>query len=373
MIKYKKSLKFFVRLLEIIGYIVTLAFIKNTYENKKNLKYKKILIIEPYGLGDCVYLEMTIRSMLLICPDTEFYILCNKDWFPLFNFSNKIITIDSSALPLGKNPNYNLISFFKLYRILSFLRRNKIDLGIDFRGDIRNQILLRFSNVREVIGYAQYIGTDLDLKGYLLSYRVVYVAKQRLEQHADIVRSIPQFKNFEYSTITYKRNIKYQYDLVINLGAGWKYRLWKSDKWNGLIERLIDNFRIIIISSPNEIELFDELNEKVKNNVVHRITHSINDVNEVLQISKIFLGIDSGVLHLAARIGMPIIGLYGPGNIDIWKPPTKNSIVIHKQQYFPCSPCRQVNCIFPDSNCMDAINVEDVYIEVKRLICTIKN
>lgn len=371
MVKYKKWQKNFAKLLEVLVYIFTLTFFKKKHLSDQNIRYESILIIEPYGLGDCVYLEMTIRYLLSSYPDTKFYVWCNLYWFPLFNSNGKVTTIDSNYLPIGKNAHYSITSFYKLFKILSLLKKNKIDLGIDFRGDIRNQILLKLANVKELIGYKQYIGSDLKLNGYLLSRTVDYEVKQRLEQYADIVKSCNQFRNIDFSSVVNRNNSNLGYDIIINFGAGWKFRLWKKDKWESLIKRFENKFRILIISAPNEIELFDEFSLETKKRVSHKVTQNINEVNELLSFSKIFLGVDSGVLHLAARLGMPILGLYGSGNIEIWKPSMKDSVIIHKQEYFSCAPCRQVNCIFPNSNCMDAISVEEVYEAVIKLFKSI--
>ena len=80
------------------------------------------------------------------------------------------------------------------------------------------------------------------------------------------------------------------------------------------------------------------------------------------------MGLDSGPLHIADSLNVPVLGLYGPGNSEIWKPVSLNSVFVHKIENFNCHPCNQRNCVFPNSNCMYAISVEEVFELFKNIL-----
>lgn len=82
----------------------------------------------------------------------------------------------------------------------------------------------------------------------------------------------------------------------------------------------------------------------------------------------LFIGLDSGPIHIAAAFNKTIIGLYGPGNISVWKPFCKNAFIVDHQKSFSCAPCLQNKCIHSDFNCMDAISPDEVIEVVRKCI-----
>ena len=112
----------------------------------------------------------------------------------------------------------------------------------------------------------------------------------------------------------------------------------------------------------------------------HRVSRSLIDCAGLLNLkecaallsfSRLFIGNDSGPMHLAAAVGTPLIALFGPGNVDRCAPRTENSIVIRSPA--SCVPCRQLlnvqdRCVQGKPTCMDLIPIETVIEAAQKLL-----
>ncbi|HVK37215.1 MAG TPA: glycosyltransferase family 9 protein [Candidatus Kapabacteria bacterium] len=80
----------------------------------------------------------------------------------------------------------------------------------------------------------------------------------------------------------------------------------------------------------------------------------------------LYVGSDGGAMHLAAAVGAPTIGLFGPGSYHVFSPIGRRTVGITRM--FPCSPCGQITCIRPQDTCMHAITTDEVLEAVDRLV-----
>lgn len=87
----------------------------------------------------------------------------------------------------------------------------------------------------------------------------------------------------------------------------------------------------------------------------------------VLSKCKTIVAVDSGILHLAAAVGVRVVGLYGPSNSDITGPQGGGHVVIKSD--VECSPCMKTQC---DKNrvCMRGVLSDDVIAAVERILDT---
>ena len=79
---------------------------------------------------------------------------------------------------------------------------------------------------------------------------------------------------------------------------------------------------------------------------------------EILARCNLFIGNDSGPMHLAAAVGTRTIGLYGPGNPARFGPVGAHSRTIRRMP--DCPPCMGTSCKFGGEGCMKQIEVDEV-------------
>ena len=109
-------------------------------------------------------------------------------------------------------------------------------------------------------------------------------------------------------------------------------------------------------------------------------TGSLLELAALLERADLVVGVDSGPLHLAAALGTPVLGLYGPKHPGTYGPFWPSSRVVRGDE--ECSPCRHRRCPRPDaapqaprsggpsriSPCMDAIGVQDALSAARELL-----
>ncbi len=157
--------------------------------------------------------------------------------------------------------------------------------------------------------------------------------------------------------------------VVVHNGASNLLKEWEVERFAEIAKFIYKNYnyQIVLIGSPNEIEITNKLYDLLKDidciNLSGRMNFRITAA--FLKNARLYIGCDGGIMHLAAALGVKTIGLFGPGSIDLFKPLTKNSIGISKN--YSCSPCYQQTCIRPNDSCMDAIKVIDVLLQIKNI------
>jgi ADP-heptose:LPS heptosyltransferase len=93
---------------------------------------------------------------------------------------------------------------------------------------------------------------------------------------------------------------------------------------------------------------------------------SIRYLIPLLAQASLMIGNESGPMHLASATGCPTIGLFGPGEPEIFSPKAENFQALHVK--LPCNPCGQIRCVVPDNPCMNRIAVDDVMSAVRDLL-----
>jgi len=79
----------------------------------------------------------------------------------------------------------------------------------------------------------------------------------------------------------------------------------------------------------------------------------IGELPALLKCCSVFLGSDSGAMHVAAAVGLPVVAVFGPTDPDGTAPVTRRCTVVQQKPY--CSPCF-LRCCPTDHRCMTAIS-----------------
>jgi len=87
----------------------------------------------------------------------------------------------------------------------------------------------------------------------------------------------------------------------------------------------------------------------------------------LIKQSKLFIGPDSGLMHLACAVGTPVIAIFGPGNLQKWRPLGERHAIITENM--ECSPCTQFGYTVPTCKksfqCMRNLNLDKIFVQLK--------
>ncbi|MBU1006969.1 MAG: glycosyltransferase family 9 protein, partial [Candidatus Omnitrophica bacterium] len=153
----------------------------------------------------------------------------------------------------------------------------------------------------------------------------------------------------------------------------WTLKNWPLDKWNKLAGILKSQYGIKVIAFG---KIGDDLfGQMVLREMSPEITDSyettLKQAMALIKRCDLFIGVDSGLLHLASCIGTKVIGLYGPTSGEYIYPYFHRYDIVVSKEKLDCMPCypELKPCLYKKkfwfSACMEGISVEDV-LEIVR-------
>lgn len=363
---------------------IFLGIFNKKTKNKIKRDYNKILIIQLWGIGETILTLPAVEALRKKFPNAEINILVtsrNKDVI----FGNK---------------NINRIFLLKLnpFSILKFILLNikKYDLVIDMEEYLNISAIASFFVGERTIGYSH------NHRAKLYTEKVRYNDRQHAaETFLDLVRAlnitynISKFPKINSSNndkkvidnFLRKNKIKNN-DFIICVAPGAaesaKSRIWPYDKYAEICDEIVAKYdaKIIFVGTINEAELIENIQKNLYNKIKTINAAGIITLNQLFYlISKcnLFIGNDSGPMHIAAVQGVKTLGLFGPNLPIRFGPYGKGNIGLYKGYNCEFSPCINVHkgqvpdCLYPrNSNdyqkCMKNISVNDVLKEVDKLV-----
>ncbi|MEJ2615461.1 MAG: hypothetical protein P8Z35_10915, partial [Ignavibacteriaceae bacterium] len=132
-------------------------------------KIEKILIIEPFGLGDVASLSVMIGPLKNTFPESSIYILTKSGNENIYDFDKRVKIIISEFPWTDYSKRWSLKMYFNLLVDIFRIRKLRICIGIDPRGDIRSQVILLLIGCRERLGYNNYMNSNITTRGLLLT------------------------------------------------------------------------------------------------------------------------------------------------------------------------------------------------------------
>jgi lipopolysaccharide heptosyltransferase II len=149
--------------------------------------------------------------------------------------------------------------------------------------------------------------------------------------------------------------------VTIHPGASWKPRAWRPESFAEVARHILGRYpvRVCFVGSRDDRDIADRIRALLPDGRAHFFfDSSLSETTALLERSALFIGNDSGIAHIAAACGTPVIALYGPQDPRRFRPWSERSVVLHKP--VPCFPCKQTICIRPENPCVNLITVEEV-------------
>ena len=369
------------------------------YTNKRVPKEKilKILLIQAGGIGDAVRIFPVLHALKEEIPDAAITILSPFDdelyrLFPHFNIVSETIILD---LP-GKHKS--ALSKLLLAR---FLRQKSFDLILCLHSGLG---MIEFAVLSLLIGAPYRVGYDKDGAGFIHTSRLVLQeSKSIYRQNLDLLKYAGIFPRFNepylalpqedvaFAQSFLRRHGVTHNDLVFTISAVVaadtdhksslherplaEFRTWPQESYLGLIDQILHSYRAKVIVLGDRIAegpLFDVLTNGKNHNLINAVGQTtVAQAGALINSSNLFIGNDSGPLHIAIALRMPCIGIFGSTSPkQQLMPDVDYCIPIWKG--LECSPCYvqqpipAFTCPY-DINCLKSITVADVMEAIRSL------
>ncbi|MBI5238010.1 MAG: glycosyltransferase family 9 protein [Deltaproteobacteria bacterium] len=347
---------------------------------------KKVLLIRIDGLGDVAMSAPVFGSLKEIFPDARITLLAaswSRDMVEVIPGLDEIIFFDAPWMVKGRDEKKE-----NVFKVIRKLRKERFDLAVDFRGDFRNNILMSVSNARYRLGF------NITGCGFLLTHvvpcaddhhptRMCLSVMRYLNPKCTVV-SNPLWtteKDRECAVGLLRENgLDPGKDglpvVVIHPGAKWYGRRWMPERYAEIGDRLIEDYRanVIFSGAPGDAMLVRHIADMMRHKAVITAGRtSLRQFLALLEESDLFIGVDSGPMHMAAAMGTRVIVMFGPALPEAVGPYGLGHIVVTRQREFPCSPCAQTECKLPEDSCMQAITVDDIWAAVRTQLSAVSS
>ena len=257
---------------------------------------------------------------------------------------------------------------------LSDLRAAHYDVAIDLQGAIRSAILGRWSRAPILYGASRPREIPASL---WYTKKVATNGTHVIEQYCEIADALIGHETamldavFPWDPIgTETVNNRLRREgitnfAILNPGAGWGAKQWPVERYGELAQRLAEQgVRSIINFGPNEEALAREA-EAASAGTAQAMSFSIGELIALTRRARLFIGGDTGPMHLAAALHIPVVALFGPTDPPRNGPFRTSSIVLRN----PKSPTSLAHRHEPDPGLLE-ITVNQVAEAAAQLLQT---
>ncbi len=340
---------------------------------------RKTLIVRLSSLGDIVHtlpavllLRESVRDICLHWVVKERY----KELLLHHPAVDRVIPVDTDrwkAHPFSKE------TITQVTELARTLQGEGYDLAIDFQGSIKSGFITCLTRAPRRLGFSPpYCREPLSA---IFTNRWVVPTRRRchkVELYAELLRGI----GIEVGKIPDKcipvpveekrlegfvaRELGgHRPRVALNPGARWETKRWPMEYWAALGDALIlQGIKVIVVWGPGEKALALELAERMRCFPVLSPFTDIMGLIYMVSRMDLLIASDTGPLHLAAAIGVPVVGIYGPTDPVLNGPYGQVGRVI--QANLSCSGCWKRSC--SDLECMRGVTPEKVLKLALRVI-----
>jgi len=347
--------------------------------------YKKILIIRLSAVGDVIRTIPTVKAL------KSFYPFSNITWVveePSKEILESQPEIDNVIIFPRKRWLAGLKSInapkiiIEVVEFILKLRKERFDIVLDFHGILKSGLLSFLSGSPKRIGFDRNSSKELN---YIFSNIKVKLYEERINRFK---RNMQLLKGIGLEIKEYKPELNIPLKdreyiesffsslspppqkpiIAIHPGTSAKtiYKRWMSDRYAQLADRLIEEIgsTIIFTWGPDELELINSIRKEMRGkSLLGPKTKSLITLGELFRRCDLYIGGDTGPMHVASLVGTPVVVIYGPTDPVINEP-----FGLHKKvmKEVGCNPCRNRSC--KKLICLKSITVNDVIEATKEIL-----
>lgn len=350
---------------------------------------KRLLIVRPDSIGDFIIFSAVLEEYVKMYPEHKIDLLCQpkvKELVKPIPFVTRVICINSTKIFRKKHVPYMLFSIIRLL----LLKYDTVIYPVFSRAKSGDTIV-RFIRAKEKIAFDGNSSNDpANERVKRNRYYTTIIESEKcetteIERNAEFINKLGADVNIaalkpkiwflstddiEFQQLQRSYNFSENSYIAIFPGAGHPVRYLETEKWAELIRRILSEnpkYKIVILGHGNDSfpikSILEALGVCCRKRIVNLYEQTtLRLLAKVIQNAKLFIGTESGAVHVAAAVGTPNICLMGGGHFGRFYPYgdlSKNKIVYYKMDCFGCN----WQCKYRMPKCIREIRVEDIWKE----------
>ena len=348
--------------------------------------FRSILVIQTKFIGDIVLASTLARNLQLEFPGARIVLLCEarfKSFVVAHGIASEVVTFSRARMrgtPLERAK--------ELYAMVRELRGFRFDLTIDLTDSKTSRLVSGLVNAKTRVGYnpperplkllerqpANLFAKPQGFGGQHFVYRYL----SPLEALGlDLRVTVPSIQPLPSETLKAlallgRHHLNPNGFIAVHAGASFKGRQWQPERFAEAIDEIVadSGLGIALVGGPDEREAAAQIIARTAAPVVDLVgSLSLETLLAVLKQARLFLGNESGPMHMAAAAGIPVVGLFGLTPPSQWGPVGVPNIAL--QPPMPCDCVASDRCGRPDfgrAYCVWRLEVKPVVDAVRELL-----
>lgn len=321
----------------------------------------------PNWLGDAVMTLPALESLRNMMPEKAPLVVIAPpqvaELFRLYPAVNKIITIEKAHAAWSK-------------AVFQRLKRYNITVGVLFSNSLRDAWQMRKAGISELYGRAARCRWLLMKRTFAFPKwkKGVLNESHHTNEYLEMIRAIggerpeplmPQLNSkLKMGQLSLKMQAFCQHPKLLLMAPGAAYgaaKRWESSRFRAVAQAYIDAGGIVaVLGSNSERKIGDEVIADLPGNRAFNIAGEtkFSDLYNLIKSARACVANDSGIMHLAAALGLPGVAVFGPTDYRATGPVSDKWLLVFDKE--PCAPCFKRVCPSGSRCCMSKLAAEDV-------------
>ena len=305
-------------------------------------KVRKILVIKLRAVGDVVLSTIVLRNLKLAFPQAQFDFLTERP----------------SRDVLSGNPSVSsTIVYDRLTRsgfnLIALVRQRSYDLVVDLFGNPRSALVTFLSGARYRVGFR--------FRGRTYAYNIVVEPRgnsvHNTQFNLDALTAIDvaiQDQNLyfgfsladdQYIDDYFRSAAISGFVVGLNTGGGWYTKRWPLTSFATLADLLVERYRaaIVLTWGPEQLDQVRQLQSMIHHPAFIPPETTLPQLGALLKRCTLVVSNDSGPMHIAAAVGTPVLGIYGPTNPGLQGPYGEKNATVRREG-LDCLGCNLTSC-----------------------------
>jgi len=343
-------------------------------KNKKKinpLDVRNIIVRGVNWVGDAVMTLPALDALGKAFPYSSITVLAKPWVLPVYAFHPSV----SAVIEYQKSSEL-LKGIKDILKTGSSIKKSGFDMAFLFQNAIEAALLSFIGRCRIRAGY------DTDGRGFLLTHPVrrtkEILKEHQVEYYLNIIRELGFEAESKYPVIHLSQESVVKANSLLNFKDGscigfspgaiyGEAKRWPVERFAKLGGMALESgARVILFGSQSEKHICVAVNNLMDGKAID--LSGCTDLGTAMVLIKnctAFISNDSGLMHVAAALGIPTVAIFGSTNVKSTSPKGVNAHVVSKN--VECSPCLKKKCP-TDFRCMTTIEPEEVWQAVKNFI-----
>jgi heptosyltransferase-3 len=334
---------------------------------------KRVLIVMLRHHGDVLLTSPLIEALRREVPDAQIDVLIYTDTAPMLEHNpaiHQLLRIDRSWKDLGA-----LGQISAEWGLLRALSRRRYDLLMHLSNHRRGAWLARALRPRWSIAARQRVSsrfwnasfTHLYANGLTVHGGSALAKRHMVEQHLDALRRlgipvepspkltlVPGAEGERAAADFLQRNQVHTPFILVQPTSRWMFKCWPSAQNAQMIRQLLMRGHTVVLScapDPREQGMIESilahLGERHPRLILATEGSTLGRLAALIGRARLFVGIDSAPMHIAAAMGTPTVALFGPSGEFNWGPWKGDGLLQYRivaDEKWSCRPCGQDGC-----------------------------